>query len=117
MLVAVSDVQDTNMPQSGLEAALSDDSYDQWVSRYGMREKVACTPELREELKDPAVSANLSGRLVLTLGYIGNKTFIRCVRGCFVCRTGLPGRQSLDPTIGRPRLQFSFRVVQWGNYV
>jgi hypothetical protein len=44
-----------NTPQSGQEAALSDESYDQWVSQYRMREKVHCPPDLRDELNEPTV--------------------------------------------------------------
>jgi hypothetical protein len=43
---------DTNTPQSGLDEALSNESYDQWVSQYRMREKVACPPDLRRELDE-----------------------------------------------------------------
>jgi hypothetical protein len=46
---------DINTPQSGLDEALSNDSYDQWVSQYGMREKVHCPSDLRHELNDPTV--------------------------------------------------------------
>ena len=46
---------DANLPQSGREEALSDDSYDQWVTQYGMRDKVHCPPELRDELNGPMV--------------------------------------------------------------
>jgi hypothetical protein len=46
---------DTNMPQSELSQTLSDESYDQWVTQYRMREKVHCPPDLRHELDDPTV--------------------------------------------------------------
>jgi hypothetical protein len=45
----------TNAPQSELDQALLDDSYDQWVTHYKMREKVHCPPDLRNELDDPRV--------------------------------------------------------------
>jgi hypothetical protein len=34
---------------------LTDDVYDQWVTSYGIRDRVACPTNLREELKEPAV--------------------------------------------------------------
>ena len=46
---------DTNVPQSGLEESLSNDSYDQWVDQYRMRDKVHCPPELRHQLNEPMV--------------------------------------------------------------
>ena len=49
----------TNPLQTGLDAALSDDSYDQWVSQYRLRDKVACPPNLRDELKEPRVQCRL----------------------------------------------------------
>jgi hypothetical protein len=45
----------TNTPQAGQMEALSDDSYDQWVTQYRMREKVHCPPDLRDELNGPMV--------------------------------------------------------------
>lgn len=61
---------DTNTAQSGLEAALSNDSYDQWVSQYGLREKVHCPPDLRDELNDPRVECRfeIGGRSVTDTG-------------------------------------------------
>jgi hypothetical protein len=69
---------DTNTPQSGREDALSDASYDQWVTHYRMREKVHCPAELRDELNDPTVECRLRSvmDLSLTLGYTGDTTFI-----------------------------------------
>jgi hypothetical protein len=46
---------DTNTSQSGQDEALSNASYDQWVSQYKMRDKVACPTELRRELDDQTV--------------------------------------------------------------
>jgi hypothetical protein len=46
---------DANMPQSERDLALSDETYDQWVTQYGMRDKVHCPPDLRDELNDPMV--------------------------------------------------------------
>lgn len=80
MLTAASDLQVVHMAlshgQSGLSEALSNESYDQWVSQYGMREKVACPANLREELKEPKVKCRFeigNNRLVLTLGGIHRK--------------------------------------------
>lgn len=86
MLISVSDVQDTDAPQSGLDAALSDESYDQWVSRYGMRERVACTPDLREDLKEPRVKCQFKSWSTCTDTGIHRKqdiysmhTWVRCM--------------------------------------
>lgn len=59
---------DTNSPQVELEEVLSDDSYDQWVTYYGMREKVACPSNLREDLKAAGVRLRLGigDQLLLT---------------------------------------------------
>jgi hypothetical protein len=46
---------DVESPQEELSQALSDDAYDQWVSDYGIRDRVACPMNLREELREPAV--------------------------------------------------------------
>jgi hypothetical protein len=45
----------TNTPQAERDQALSDESYDQWVTQYKMRDKVHCPPELRDELVEPVV--------------------------------------------------------------
>lgn len=44
-----------NTPQAERDQALSDDSYDQWVTHYKIRDKVHCPPDLRRELDDPTV--------------------------------------------------------------
>lgn len=71
---------DTNMPQSGLDEAQSNESYDQWVSQYRLREKVHCPPDLRHELNNPVVKFRFEigdgPYLLLTLGYTGDTTFI-----------------------------------------
>lgn len=42
-------------PQEELDQALSDEAYDQWVTEYGIRDRVVCPLNLREELKETAV--------------------------------------------------------------
>jgi len=70
-----------NTPQSGQEAALSDESYDQWVSQYRMREKVHCPPDLRDELNEPTETRHLFdayvGALQVEKGYLAVKTWIQ----------------------------------------
>jgi hypothetical protein len=46
---------DVESPQEELSQALTDEAYDQWVTDYGIRERVACPMNLREELREPAV--------------------------------------------------------------
>lgn len=46
---------DGEWPQEELGQMLTDSVYDQWVTHYGIRERVACPMNLREELKEPAV--------------------------------------------------------------
>ena len=50
-----STLTDANAPQSEREQALSDASYDQWVTQYHLRDKVHCQFDLRHELDDPTV--------------------------------------------------------------
>jgi hypothetical protein len=47
---------DTNPSQSELVTNMSDDVYDEWVTQYRLREKVGCTPEQREDLRQPNVN-------------------------------------------------------------
>ncbi|KAH9996467.1 hypothetical protein BJV77DRAFT_942190 [Russula vinacea] len=67
--------------ESGLSEALSNESYDQWVSQYGMREKVACPANLREELKEPKETEHLFnayvGALYVERGYPAVKAWIQ----------------------------------------
>ncbi|KAI0005572.1 hypothetical protein BJV74DRAFT_762353 [Russula compacta] len=64
-----------------LEQALSDDSYNQWVTYYGMREKVACPSNLREDLKRPGETQHLFdayvGALYIEQGHPTIKAWIR----------------------------------------
>ena len=46
---------DTNALQSSLADSLSNESYDQWVTQYDLRDKVHCPANLRHELDDPGV--------------------------------------------------------------
>ncbi len=60
---------ETTLPQEEFNVTLSTESYEQWVSLYGLREKVACTPEHREELKEPGVrfrKLEVGDQLILT---------------------------------------------------
>ena len=67
----------TNMPQSGVDEALSNEAYDQWVSQYRMREKVACPTDLRNELNDPAVEYRFEiSDGPVTDTYTGDASFI-----------------------------------------
>jgi ribonuclease-3 len=67
--------------ESGREEALSDDSYDQWVTQYGMRDKVHCPPELRDELNGPMETRHLFdayvGALQVEKGYLAVKAWIQ----------------------------------------
>jgi hypothetical protein len=45
----------TTPPQTELENTLSDESYEQWVSCYKLRDKVACPADLRGELSEARV--------------------------------------------------------------
>ncbi|KAF8481048.1 hypothetical protein DFH94DRAFT_439866 [Russula ochroleuca] len=67
--------------ESGLSDAMSSESYDQWVSQYGLREKVACTPDLREELKEARETKHLFdayvGALYVERGYPAVKAWIQ----------------------------------------
>lgn len=59
---------------------LSDESYDQWVTHYKLRDKVACTADQREELRDPRETRHLfnayAGAVFVEQGYATVKTWI-----------------------------------------
>ena len=46
---------DVESLQEELDQTLTDDVYDQWVTSYGIRDRVVCPLALREELREPAV--------------------------------------------------------------
>lgn len=46
---------DVEWPQEELGQTLTDEAYDQWVTDYGIRDRVACPINLRDELKEPSV--------------------------------------------------------------
>ena len=46
---------DVEWPQEELGQTLTNDVYDQWVTEYGIRDRVACPMNLRDELKEPSV--------------------------------------------------------------
>jgi len=66
--------------QNELVQTLTDDVYDQWVTNYGMRERVACPKNLREELKEPTETQHLFhayvGALYMEKGYRDIKAWI-----------------------------------------
>jgi len=45
--------------QEELGQTLTDDVYDQWVTEYGIRDRVACPMNLRDELKEPSETQHL----------------------------------------------------------
>jgi ribonuclease-3 len=59
---------------------LTDDVYDQWVSHYGIRDRVACPKNLREELKEPAETRHVFhayvGALYIEKGYRDIKAWV-----------------------------------------
>ncbi len=46
---------DVEWPQEELDQTLTNEVYDQWVTDYGIRDRIACPANLREELKEPSV--------------------------------------------------------------
>lgn len=66
--------------QEELQETLTNDVYDQWVTDYGMRNRVACPPDLREELKEPSETQHLFhayvGALYIEKGYGTIKVWI-----------------------------------------
>jgi hypothetical protein len=59
-------------PQKESDDTLSDEVYEQWVSRYELREKVACSPEHRSELYGPMVrleKLEVRDQSILTRGH------------------------------------------------
>jgi len=66
--------------QDELGQILTDDVFDQWVTEYGIRDRVACPKNLREELKEPAETQYLFhayvGALYIEKGYRDIKAWI-----------------------------------------
>lgn len=64
-----------------LENTLSDESYEQWVSYYKLREKVACPADLRGELREARQTQHLFdayvGAVYIEQGYSSIKTWIQ----------------------------------------
>ncbi|KAF8273869.1 hypothetical protein EI94DRAFT_1654128, partial [Lactarius quietus] len=52
-------MQDARNLHEELGQTLTDDVYDQWVTNYGIRERVACPMNLRDELREPAETQHL----------------------------------------------------------
>ncbi|KAI0307675.1 hypothetical protein B0F90DRAFT_1621845 [Multifurca ochricompacta] len=50
---------EANDLEEELKNTLSDGSYDEWVTQYGLREKVACPQDLRAELKEAVETRHL----------------------------------------------------------
>ncbi len=53
---------DAEWLQKELEQTLTGDVYDQWVTSYGMRDRVACPADFREELKEQGVGTTPAWR-------------------------------------------------------
>ncbi|KAI0305021.1 hypothetical protein BC826DRAFT_979488 [Russula brevipes] len=66
--------------ETELDEALSDESYNQWVTQYSMREKVACPANRRDELIEPMETRQLFnayvGALFTEQGYSSIKNWI-----------------------------------------
>lgn len=95
---------DASTLQEELSQALSDDAYDQWVSDYGIRDRVACPMNLREELREPAETQHLFnayvGAAYIERGYQNIKSWIGpLVDPEFSARqsTSFPGANSANP--------------------
>jgi hypothetical protein len=62
----------TPPPQIEIDNTLTEESYDQWVSHYKLRDKVACPADHREELREARVrfqNPEVGGQFMLTRGY------------------------------------------------
>ncbi|KAI9445350.1 hypothetical protein H4582DRAFT_1806457 [Lactarius indigo] len=71
---------DARSLQEELGQTLTNEAYDQWVTNYGIRERVACPMNLREELKEPSETQHLFhayvGALYIEKGYRDIKAWI-----------------------------------------
>ncbi|KAH8998821.1 hypothetical protein EDB86DRAFT_2910266 [Lactarius hatsudake] len=71
---------DAGSLQEELDQTLTNEVYDQWVTNYGIRERVACPMNLREELKEPSETQHLFhayvGALYTEKGYRDIKAWI-----------------------------------------
>ncbi|KAI9513072.1 ribonuclease III domain-containing protein [Russula earlei] len=65
---------------SELDDALSDEAYNQWVTHYGLRDRVICNPDQRDELKSSNETRHLFdayvGAVYIEKGYPGIKAWI-----------------------------------------
>jgi len=103
-----------------LENTLSDVFYEQWVSYYKLREKVACTPDHRSELLEPRMTRRLFdayvGAVYAEQGYSGIKAWIRrlldpsLIVGPY---TGVSTSNPPPPLLVAP--QFSHLPLGYGN--
>ncbi|KAI9461025.1 hypothetical protein BJY52DRAFT_1261830 [Lactarius psammicola] len=71
---------DARTLQEELDQTLTNEVYDQWVTDYGIRERVACPTNLREELKEPSETQHLFhayvGALYMEKGFRDIKAWI-----------------------------------------
>jgi ribonuclease-3 len=95
---------DASTLQEELSQTLSDVVYDQWVTEYGIRDRVACPMNLREELREPAETQHLFnayvGAAYIERGFQGIKTWIGpLIDPDFSARppASFPGANSANP--------------------